>query len=261
MMTTELQTDVRGGCSVQRMVGRHSWALLINGDCLDVLPTLPVCDLLLTDPPYGKGYHSGGVSALASDKWKRPGDDKWRGMKIAGDNAPDTSCLPMMAEKLKVGGAAYIYSQWMVEDEWADAIGASALTLRGRIVWVKPFHGAGDLKTTYGPQHETVLYATNGRHELRGRRDGDVWIERVGVNGCFRKGLLHPCEKPVPMLAWLIEKSTGEGETVLDPYMGSASTGIACLKTKRNFIGIERDAAHYKTACDRIAHELDGALL
>ena len=46
MMTTELQTDVRGGCSVQRMVGRHSWALLINGDCLDVLPTLPVCDLL-----------------------------------------------------------------------------------------------------------------------------------------------------------------------------------------------------------------------
>ena len=92
-MTTELQTDVRGGCSVQRMVGRHSWALLINGDCLDVLPTLPVCDLLLTDPPYGKGYHSGGVSALASDKWKRPGDDKWRGMKIAGDNAaPHVGC-------------------------------------------------------------------------------------------------------------------------------------------------------------------------
>ena len=52
-----------------------------------------------------------------------------------------------------------------------------------------------------------------------------------------------------------------QGATVLDPYMGSGTTGIACLRTARNFIGIEQDAAHYKTACDRIAHELEGALL
>ena len=52
-----------------------------------------------------------------------------------------------------------------------------------------------------------------------------------------------------------------EGATVLDPYMGVGTTGVACLRTGRNFIGIERDAEYYKTACDRIAHELDGALL
>ena len=59
----------------------------------------------------------------------------------------------------------------------------------------------------------------------------------------------------------VVEEEQDAGATVLDPYMGSGTTGIACLRTGRNFIGIERDAAHYKTACDRIAHELDGALL
>ena len=72
---------------------------------------------------------------------------------------------------------------------------------------------------------------------------------------------LHPCQKPVPLMAWLIRELTEEGQTVLDPFMGSGSTGIAAARLHRNFIGIERDAAHYKTACDRIAHELDGALL
>ena len=59
-----------------------------------------------------------------------------------------------------------------------------------------------------------------------------------------------------------IEKAkVQKGATILDPYMGSGTTGIACIRLGMNFIGIERDAAHYKTACDRIAHELDGALL
>jgi site-specific DNA-methyltransferase (adenine-specific) len=72
----------------------------------------------------------------------------------------------------------------------------------------------------------------------------------------------HPTQKPVAVMAWTMEQcKIPPGSTVLDPYMGSGTTGIACLRTGRNFIGIERDAAHYKTACDRIAHELDGALL
>ena len=72
----------------------------------------------------------------------------------------------------------------------------------------------------------------------------------------------HPTQKPVRVMAWTLEQlGVPKGATVLDPYMGSGSTGIACIRLGMNFIGIERDAAHYKTACDRIAHELDGALL
>ena len=72
----------------------------------------------------------------------------------------------------------------------------------------------------------------------------------------------HPTQKPVRVMAWTLEQlGVPKGATVLDPYMGSGTTGIACIRLGMNFIGIERDAAHYKTACDRIAHELDGALL
>ena len=72
----------------------------------------------------------------------------------------------------------------------------------------------------------------------------------------------HPTQKPVRVMAWTLEQlGVPKGATVLDPYMGSGSTGIACIRLGMNFIGIERDAAHYKTACDRIAQELDGALL
>ena len=72
----------------------------------------------------------------------------------------------------------------------------------------------------------------------------------------------HPTQKPVRVMAWTLEQlGVPKGATVLDPYMGSGTTGIACIRLGMNFIGIERDAAHYKTACDRIAHELDGQLL
>jgi DNA modification methylase len=72
----------------------------------------------------------------------------------------------------------------------------------------------------------------------------------------------HPTQKPVVLMAWCIEKTKlPKGSTILDPYMGSGTTGLAAIRLGMNFIGIERDAAHYKTACDRIAHELDGALL
>lgn len=66
------------------------------------------------------------------------------------------------------------------------------------------------------------------------------------------KEKLHPTQKPVALLEYLIKTYTNEGETVLDNCMGSGSTGIACLKTNRNFIGIEKDDKYFDIACNRI---------
>jgi DNA modification methylase len=73
----------------------------------------------------------------------------------------------------------------------------------------------------------------------------------------------HPCQKPVPLMAWCMEKAkVPEGATVLDPYMGSGTTAIACLRTGRNFIGIELDPDYFQIACDRIDREVrQGVLL
>jgi site-specific DNA-methyltransferase (adenine-specific)/modification methylase len=73
----------------------------------------------------------------------------------------------------------------------------------------------------------------------------------------------HPTEKPQALMTWSMEVARVPiGATVLDPYMGSGTTGIACLRTNRNFIGIEKDPEHFKTACARLERECNqGALL
>jgi len=229
---------------------------LYQGDCLEILPTLSGINAVVTDPPYGKGYHSGGVSSISSNKWKEPSCDKWKGVKIIGDEQPETSCIPLIKSAVVEGGAIYLCSQWMVESDWITALLDADLKVRNRLIWVKPVQGCGDLQTTFGPMHESILFAAKGRHELRGKREGDVWVEKVGVNGCFRKGLVHPCQKPVPLMGWLIEKSTTAGDTVLDPYMGSGSTIIAAIRTGRKAIGIEKDPEHFEAALNRIKEEL-----
>lgn len=67
---------------------------------------------------------------------------------------------------------------------------------------------------------------------------------------------LHPCQKPLPVMCWLVETVSDEGDTVVDNFMGSATTGIACLRTGRKFIGVERDPTHFATAVERIRQEL-----
>jgi len=67
---------------------------------------------------------------------------------------------------------------------------------------------------------------------------------------------LHPCQKPLPLMGWLVHELTTEGQTVCDPFMGSGSTGIACIRANRRFVGIEQDPAHYATALERITNEL-----
>lgn len=67
----------------------------------------------------------------------------------------------------------------------------------------------------------------------------------------------HPTQKHVPLMAWCMERAkVAEGDTVLDPYMGSGTTGIACIRTGRKFIGIEKDRKYFDAACDRLDREL-----
>lgn len=70
-----------------------------------------------------------------------------------------------------------------------------------------------------------------------------------------RKGKLHPTQKPVDLIEWLVKTYSNENEVILDNCMGSGSTGVACLKTNRNFIGIEKDKTYYDIAVDRL-HKL-----
>lgn len=231
-MTTELQTDVRGGCSVQRLVGRHSWALLINADCRDVREQLQA-DAIISDPPYGMKNNCdytrftmgpNGHGEASSRKYDavlhddEPFDPTpwldYPAVVLFGSNH--------YAQRLPVGTTLI----WLKRQDHAFGTFLSD----GEVAWMKGGHGV------YAKRDQTLMAETNNR--------------------------LHPTQKPVPLMAWCIEMAkVPEGGTVCDPYMGSGTTGVACVRLHRNFIGVEKDKRHFDNACERIRRELEEALL
>lgn len=116
------------------------------------------------------------------------------------------------------------------------------------IVWDRMAHGAGDTKTTFAPQYDTIIFATKGRFEFPGKRPKNV-IASPKINSLK---LTHPNEKPVDLMKQLIETVTIPGDTVLDPFAGSGSTLIAAKETGRHYIGIEIDEKYAQVARMRI---------
>ena len=229
-MTDETSTDR----SPRRLVGRHSWCVLILGDSETM--ELPAADALITDPPYGMNYRP--------QDWK-----KWNGTPqawkpIGGDDKPFEPARWLAYPIVAMWGASYYMSK---------------LPTGKTLVWDKRCHPDGD--KMFGASIEVGwCNRGNGEAEIKRLLHGGV------VNADSEKGnnavRLHPTQKPVGLMMWTIEQAGApKGATICDPYMGSGTTAIACIRLGMNFIGIERDAEYYKTACDRIAHELDGALL
>ena len=104
----------------------------------------------------------------------------------------------------------------------------------------------GDLKGSYAPKYEMIIFAHKGRKLLNGFRYADV----IKANRTGNK--IHPTEKPVDLLELFIKNSSNENEVVFDGFMGSGSCGVACINTNRNFIGIELDKGYFDIAKKRI---------
>lgn len=107
-----------------------------------------------------------------------------------------------------------------------DALRLAGLTVKSVIVWDKKAHGMGDLKGSFAPRYEVIIFAAKGRFELPGKRPDDlIACAKVG-----NQSLTHPNEKPVELLEQLIEATTTPGALILDPFAGSGSTLVAAAK-------------------------------
>lgn len=201
-------------------------ATLYLGDCLEILPTLPKVDAVITDPPYGIA-HTTSYGAT------------WEGTQIAGD--ADTSARDAVLD-------------------WADGIpwamwGSYKTTpphgFKAKVVWDKgPAFGAGDLTFPWKPSFEECWIGGKG---WRGdRRDEGVWRGSCVVSWeSVADGRVHPHQKPT----WLFErliKALPSHPLILDPFMGSGTTGVACAQLGRKFIGIEIEPKYFDIACRRI---------
>lgn len=215
---------------------------IICGDCLEVMKQLPdkCVDLVLTDPPYGINYQS----ARRTDKslWKP---------KIANDEAPFVAWVAGAFRILKDSGRLLCFYRWDVQDLFLFELKSAGFAVKSQIIWDKIIHGMGDLSGEFSPQHENILYATKGRYSFTVKRPSSVMqCQRV-----LAESLVHPNEKPVQLINRLICSLTQKDDTILDPFLGSGTTAVACYRTRRNYIGIEISPEYCKIAEKRIQEE------
>ena len=209
---------------------------LWHGDCREAMAAMPgeSVDLLWTDPPYGHGYKSNGCCLVKKGNWQPtqgPKPLKW-------NEQPFDPARWLNYPTVILWGANHYASKlpdsaaWLV---WDKRGGTAENNLSDcELAWCN-VGGSARLK----------MHMWNG-------------LCRDSENGVH----LHPTQKPVVVMAWAMDKAKIPlGATVLDPYMGSGTTAIACLRTGRKFIGIEKDPKHYATAVERISRELEQGVL
>lgn len=212
------------------VIGR---ATLYLGDAREVLPKLRYADALITDPPYG-------VDLGAKGKDMRGGAHGLAKARYAGyDDTPENFreiIVPITKTAIAYCGRALVFvaahRAWELPQP--DAIGGIFLP-----------SGSGRHRWGFASFAHALLYGQ--APELhRGARP-------TGISSTFRANKSeHPCAKPLPWMQWAVLLASREGERVLDPFMGSGTTGVACAQLGRRFVGIEIEPRYFDIACRRI---------
>lgn len=194
-------------------------ATLYLGDCLEILPTLPKVDAVITDPPYGIGLEYGSYV-----------DSKENLATLAPSVVDACKALAKVVSITPGNLNQYLYQQPTWTLCWFNRAGAGSGPW-GFSCW-QPI-------LCYGP--DPYLAAGKGR-----RPDFIEWSETAEKSD-------HPCPKPTKFMQRWISRVSLDG-TVLDPFMGSGTTGVACHALNRPFIGIEIEPRYFDIACERITN-------
>jgi site-specific DNA-methyltransferase (adenine-specific) len=213
-------------------------AELYLGDCLEILPTLPKVDAVITDPPYGIAdapiMFSDGAGSRKGRRWGRV--NTWH-----PPSHWDKSLDPRWSIVCQKAPVVVWFGQWRKREEVA---GFMTHPLRAEIVWAKNTHVGPPCPVA--PRDERIwIFGTSG---IKGATfETSVWNEPIIPTWSHKE---HKNEKPVALmrrlLAWV-----GAG-SILDPFMGSGTTGVGAINLGRRFVGIEIDRKYFDIACRRI---------
>ncbi|SDC07326.1 site-specific DNA-methyltransferase (adenine-specific)/modification methylase [Bradyrhizobium brasilense] len=201
---------------------------LYLGDCREMLPVLRKANAVVTDPPYGMNWdtdstrYSGGRRGHRTRRME--GRSDWG--SVVDDDKP------------------FDPGQWLQFDQvilWGCNHFASKLPVGTTLVWLKRFDAAFESFLS-----DAELAWMKGGYGVYCRRD-------LSMNHAAGTARAHPTQKPVGIMQWCVGKTEG---TVLDPFMGSGTTGVAAVQLGRKFIGVEIEPKYFDVACRRIADEL-----
>jgi len=212
-----------------------------QGDCVEIMKGMESesVDLVVTDPPYGIDYQS----ARRIDSERFP--------KIANDTRPMTTWIDSAYRVLKDSGRVLCFCRWDTQAIFKNAINEAGFNIKSHVIWNRQNHGLGDLKRQFAPQHDIIWYATKGDYIFPWTRPCSViTIPRVPATA-----LIHPNQKPTNLLIHLLLRLSIPMEVVCDPFMGSGTTAIACIRSNRHYIGIELEQKYVDIANERIRQE------
>lgn len=221
---------------------------LFHGDCFELFATLAdkSVDCVLTDPPYEKHMHDNkaGTVSLRLDGYASP--------KPVDFDSIEPIRFEVARQIVRVcSGWALVFCTPEGIAPWRDAFEVAHGRYKRACFWVKPdsapqFNGQGPAMAV---EPFVAVWCGKGRSKWNGGGKRNVWS--YCTNARFRDGR-HPTEKPLDLFTALISDFTSIGAVVLDPFMGSGTTGVACLLTKRRFISAEIQQHWFDVANDRI---------
>lgn len=210
---------------------------LICGDSLDAMREIPPVDLIATDPPYEINYQSN--RCKNGPRFNRLANDQ---------------CAPVEWIKAAPSAAAIVcFHEWRNAEAFRTALESCGWPVKSQIVWDRVIHGMGDLCASFAPQHDLAWWACRPTFKFQSTRPSTVLrFQRVDPDK-----MVHPTEKPVALMEHIIERCSPRGSTILDPFAGSFTTAVACIRTGRKFIGIELDEGYFEIGCRRVREEYE----
>jgi DNA modification methylase len=196
-------------------------ATLYLGDCMEILPTLGEVDAVVTDPPYGIGIDGQNKSKARNPKQNRKAHEFMGWDKEIPREEVFREIERVSTHQIVWGGNYFVEHLWQSKKGW--------------LVWDKGQHGL--------TMSDAELAYTNLDRPLR--------IKTMNRSELARDGTQHPTQKPVALMEWCLSQIPDDNR-ILDPFMGSGTTGVACMNLGREFIGIELEPKYFDIACERI---------
>lgn len=214
---------------------------LLRGDCIDLLPKIPDGSInsIITDPPYFLGMTHNGQKGCFND--------------LAICKPFYQKLFTEYKRVLKPDGCVYFFCDWRSYAFYYPIMNG-ILGVKNMLVWDKK-SGPGNF---YNYQHELILFTTK-RNALNVKGSYNIITGILSFSNGAKKTngeKIHPTQKPIELIEKFIRDSTDTGDTVLDSFAGSGTTGVACINTDRRFIGIELDDNYFAIAKHRIEKAL-----
>ena len=210
---------------------------------------------MITDPPFGVDNLSNMATTQDGKKYAR---------KIANDESPEVAIktfkavMDALLPKTKADCDLYVFTSYQVLSDWLvmldEYLPSHGFTRKAVLVWEKDGPGMGDLNCPWGMGSEFIMFFQKGRREKSATRRNSV----IHIPQLRPDQLIHPHEKPLPLLELLIKASTSPGDFVVDPFGGSGSLVRAARSTGRSAVAIEFDEMNARLAQEKLEESAGG---